>query len=347
MEIDMKEEIYNFIMVWFTVGISSCYCYVITKLVRKGTPRFLLFLPVLYLLFSLPLYLKALIFNIPVSFFVAWLTPFKLLLLVFGTGPLSNPSLSHTHFVTISCFPIKLKKPTTKPNDQNSGTLNINLAFLTHYAIKVFLFLLLTIVEYSKHMIPQMLNSFLICIYSYLALEVSLGAFAIVARTLLGIDADHPFDHPYLSTSLQDFWGRRWNRVASSCLKSTVFFPFLNGTSRVLGRKWAAISASVVTFIVSDVMHEIVFYYMDRVRFGWGVPTFFIFQGICVVIESTIKKKMKVALRLPQRVIGPLVFVFVIITFMLLVMPELLEHRVDDRVLGEYVALAQFLRIRD
>ncbi|XP_042029516.1 long-chain-alcohol O-fatty-acyltransferase-like [Salvia splendens] len=340
MEIDMKEEINNLIMVLFTIGISSSYCYGITKLVRKGIIRFLLFLPVLYLLYILPLYLKALIFNIPIAFFVTWLTPFKLLQLVFDTGPLSNPSLSLLHFVTIFCFPIKPhQKPTgpTKPNQPND---------LTHYAIKVLLFLLLTKVEYSKHMIPQMLNSFLICIYSYLALEITLGAFAVIARSLIGIDTDHPFDHPYLSTSLQDFWGRRWNRVASSCLKSTIFFPFLNGMSRILGRKWAAISASVVTFIASDVMHEIVFYYMDRVRFGWGLPTFFIFQGICVVIESTTKKKIKTTLRLPQRVIGPLIFVCVVTTFMLLVVPELLEHRVDDRVLGEYVALAQFLRIR-
>ncbi|XP_047958327.1 long-chain-alcohol O-fatty-acyltransferase-like [Salvia hispanica] len=346
MEIDMKEEVNNFIMVCFTIVISSCYCYVTTKLVRKGIIRFLLFFPVLYLLYNLPLYLKALIFNVPIAFFVIWLTPFKLLQLVFDTGPLSDPSLSFLHFVIISCFPIKIhQKPTSpkKPNGPNH-TLTINIPFLKHYAIKGFIFLFLTILGYFKHIVPQMLKSFLICIYCYLALEISLVVFAVIARILLGIDTDHPFDHPYLSTSFQDFWGRRWNRVASSCLKSTIFYPILDRASRILGRKWAAVVALVVTFVVSDVMHEIIFYYMDRVRFGWGLPTLFIFQGICVVIESTIKKKIKAKWRLPQRVIGPLIFVFNVISFMWLILPELLEHRVDDRVLGEYVALAEYIR---
>lgn len=343
---EMEEEINNLIMVWFTVAMSSCYCYGTTKLVPKGTIRFLLFLPVLCLFFILPLYLKAFIFSIPTAFSVTWLTSFKLLLLVFDKGPLSGPSPSLLHFVIISCLPIKLQKPTSpaKGNDQNSGTFNIDLAFLLHYAMKAFLFFLLTIMGYFKHMLPQRLVAFLICIYSYLALEMSLVAFAIVARILLGIDTDRPFDHPYLSTSLQDFWGRRWNRVAESCLKSTVFYPILNSMSRVLGRKWAAIVASVVTFFVSNLMHEIIFFYIGRVRFGGGILTFFIFQGICVVIESTLKKKIVAKRRLPQMIIGPLIFVFNLTTFVWLALPELMEHRVDDRVLEEYVALAVFVK---
>ncbi|XP_057765014.1 acyl-CoA--sterol O-acyltransferase 1-like [Salvia miltiorrhiza] len=352
MEIDMEEEMNNFIMVWFTVAMSSCYCYGTTKLVPKGTIRFLLFLPALCLLYILPLYLKALIFSIPTAFFVTWLTSFKLLLLVFDSGPLSTPSLSLIHFLTIYCLPIKLQKPTSptkqngpyKQNNQNSVTLNINLGFLIHYAIKGFIFYLLTIVGYNKHMLPQKLASFLICIYAYLGLELSLVAFAMIGRVVLGIEAARPFDHPYLSTSLQDFWGRRWNRVAAGALKSTIFYPTLNGTSRLLGRKWAAIVAAVVTFVVSDVMHEVIFYYMGRVKFGGGIPTFFIFQGICVVIESTIKKRMEAKWRLPQTIIGLLVFVFNLSTFMLLALPELLELRVDDRVLAEYVALGHFLK---
>lgn len=335
---DIEEEINNFIMVWGTVVMSSCYCYGTTKLVPKGTIRLLMFLPVLCLFFILPLYLNTVTLCVPTALFVTWLASFKLLLLVFDTGPLSIPSLSLSHFVIISCLPIKLQTNT------NTGCIKIDLCFVIHYATKGLVFIFLTILGYFKDKFPQKLVVFLICIYVYLALEICLVVVAVMAQVLLGMGVDRPFDHPYLATSFQDFWGRRWNRVCANSLKYTIFYPILNSTSRVMGRKWAAILALVVTFVVSDVMHEIIFYYLGRVRMGWGIPIFFIFQGICVAIESMLKKKIDGKWRLPQRIMGPLIFVFLVRTFMWLALPDLLELKVDDKVLEEYAALAAFVK---
>lgn len=343
-------------MVWSTIVVSSCYCYGTTKFTQKGTSRLFMFLPVLCLFLILPLYLKSFIFSIPTAAFVTWLTSFKLILLAFDKGPLYSPSLSLSNFVFISCLPIKLQKPTSptkekgphknlnKENDQNSGTLKIDLGFLIHYATKGLIFIFLTTLGYFKHLLPQKLVPFLICLYVYVSLEMTLVIFAVIAQLLIGLSVDYPFDQPYLSTSLKDFWGRRWNRVVSNSLKTTVFYPIFNRTSRVLGRNWAAILALVATFIVSDLMHEIIFYYMGRVRFGWGVPIFFIFQGICVAMESLIKKKIEAKWKLPQIIIGPLIFLFILTTFMWLALPELLEHKLDDRVLEEYVAVAKLVK---
>ncbi|KAI3456533.1 hypothetical protein Pfo_013196 [Paulownia fortunei] len=370
----MEGEMNNFMMVWSSILMSACYCYGISKLVPKGTIRFFMFLPVLCLFLLLPLYLNSVNLVVPTAFFATWLTTFKLLLLVFGTGPLSYPSLSLFHFVLIFCLPIKLqqatspkspplkdKKPPKKTwnkenldksllNDQkgghqnpNSNTYKICLRSLLHIAKKGLIFILLIGLGSYKDKFPRDILWFLICIYTYIGIEVLLGVIAIIGQVLLGAEVEPPFDEPYLSTSLQDFWGRRWNRVASSSLRSAVFDPTRHHTSRVLGRKWAAILALLVTFVVSDLMHEIIFYYLGRVRSGWGTPLFFLVQGLCVVIESMLKRKIDARWRLPQIIMGPLIFGFVICTFMWLVLPELLEHNVDDRALDEYAAVGAFV----
>lgn len=349
----MEKEINNLIMVWSTVAMSSCYCYGTTKLVPKGTIRFFMFLPIICLFFILPLYLKPITFCIPTALFVTWLTSFKLLLLVFDKGPLSSPSLSLTHFVIISCLPIKLLKPMSptkengshnKENDQIGGALKIDLGYLIHYAMKGLVFIFLTILGYFKHNLPQKLVEFLICMYIYLALEMSLVASAVVAQVIFGIEVDQPFGHPYLATSFQDFWGCRWNRVVASSLKATVFYPIYNNVSRVLGRKRAAILALVATFVVSDLMHEILFYYLGRRRLGGGIPIFFVFQGIFVAIETTLKRKLKWKRGLPQKVIGPLIYGFMVASFMWLALPDLMEQKIDDRALEEYAAMAAFVK---
>ena len=42
---------------------------------------------------------------------------------------------------------------------------------------------------------------------------------------LCGFELAPQFNQPYLSTSLSDFWGRRWNIVASSCLRFLIYEP--------------------------------------------------------------------------------------------------------------------------
>ncbi|KAL3643324.1 hypothetical protein CASFOL_014139 [Castilleja foliolosa] len=351
----MEEEIINFIKVWSSVHMSACYCYGISKLVPKGTIRFFMFLPVLCLFVLLPLSLNKVNLILPTAFCVTWLATFKVLLLVFGTGPLSSPSLSLSQFVFIFCLPIKLqwaRSPNSGPIREikhpkktwNQGNTNkIGLRSILRITKKFPIMIFLLFLGYNKHRLPRDIVLLLSCFFGFTGLETGLEAAAFIGRLSLGMQVEPPFDGPYSSTSFQDFWGRRWNRVASNSLRSTVFDPTLHYTSRTLGRKWAIILALLATFIVSDLMHEIIYYYMGRVRPGWGTLSFFLVQGLCVVIESTLKRKISSNWQVPQKIIGPLIFVFVLCTYTWLGFTELMEHNVTDRALEEYAAFGTFV----
>ncbi|KAF8095264.1 hypothetical protein N665_0338s0019 [Sinapis alba] len=65
------------------------------------------------------------------------------------------------------------------------------------------------------------------------------------------------FIEPYLATSLQDFWGRRWNLMVTAILRSSVFSPVRRICTHFLNLGWATIIGVLATFIVSGVAHEV------------------------------------------------------------------------------------------
>jgi hypothetical protein len=52
---------------------------------------------------------------------------------------------------------------------------------------------------------------------------------AAVLTSLAELDVVPPFDKPWLSTSLADFWGRRWNNTVSLTLRSLIYDPIVEG----------------------------------------------------------------------------------------------------------------------
>ena len=63
------------------------------------------------------------------------------------------------------------------------------------------------------------------------------------------LQIDPHFDSPYLSTSLGDFWGRRWNLSAGNVLRFLVYEPIQQGVAawvlhklRVIGQEAAAVT---------------------------------------------------------------------------------------------------------
>ncbi|KAJ6747843.1 LONG-CHAIN-ALCOHOL O-FATTY-ACYLTRANSFERASE 3-RELATED [Salix koriyanagi] len=67
------------------------------------------------------------------------------------------------------------------------------------------------------------------------------------------------FNKPYLATSLQDFWGRRWNRLSSNILRQTIYDPTQNVLVGFVGAGKARVLAMVTTLVISGVMHELMF----------------------------------------------------------------------------------------
>ncbi|KAE9452755.1 hypothetical protein C3L33_15343, partial [Rhododendron williamsianum] len=114
----------------------------------------------------------------------------------------------------------------------------------------VLLALFWPVYEYSDHIHPKvMLVSY--CFHMYFTLEIILATAAAVAQALFGLELEPQFDQPYLSTSVQNFWGRRWNLVVFRTLRSTVYELALCISAQVIGRKWASLPAVVCTFAVS------------------------------------------------------------------------------------------------
>jgi hypothetical protein len=85
-------------------------------------------------------------------------------------------------------------------------------------------------------------------------LEVGVGAAGVHGlivgmAQLLGRSVVGLLDHPFRSTLLTDFWGRRWNHLVHSNLAKGFYWPLARAGHRALG--------SVAAFAASGVMHTV------------------------------------------------------------------------------------------
>ena len=170
--------------------------------------------------------------------------------------------------------------------------------------------------DYGDQIHPKLIL-ILYCFHIYFSLEIILAIVAALAQALVGLELEPQFNEPYLSTSLQDFWGRRWNLMVTSIVRVTVYNPTRRSMTHVVGHKWASLLAVFTTFVVSGLMHELIFYYMGRLRPTWEIMCFFLLHGFCLVVEIVLKKSFFTVgnrWRLPCLISGPLTLGFVIIT---------------------------------
>ncbi|OVA17093.1 hypothetical protein BVC80_9047g55 [Macleaya cordata] len=369
MEVTIEHELQRFIEVWVTVFASLTYCYFISRsnIIPKGFIRLLSLLPIITIFTLLPFSLSSMIFSSPTGFLVGWLANFNLLLLAFDKGPLSSSSLSSNNislplFILLACLPIKIKQnPSPKiitkssqnsTDDQNqilssssSSSSKSNKPHKSHlyYGIQgSVLALVLCVYEYKHYLHPNLIL-LLYCILVFSAVELFLAMFAVLPRLLVGLEMEPQFNYPLLSTSLQDFWGRRWNLTVSGLLRSTVYEPVRNICTHNLGRWWARTIGILSTFVVSGLMHELVFFYMGRLWPTWDVTWTFVLQGVCLILEIELKEALKSRFRLHRLVSGPLTIGFVVVTGMWLYFPVygrvgvIVKMNEEIGILGEFV----------
>ncbi|CAK9150631.1 unnamed protein product [Ilex paraguariensis] len=354
----MEGEISICIKVYLVAFVSLSYCYFAGKIVPKGTLRLFTLIPVICLNLLLPLPLHTMHLGGSTAFFLAWLANFKLLLFASGKGPLSDPSLSLPRFIALACLPIKIQQATQFKNTNPSQnplkdqikenpspkTSQKGLKSVWNYAIKCLLIaIILRVYEYSDHIHPYILLGIYSC-HIYFGLEIVLAIVGGLARALLGIELEPQFDEPYLSSSLQDFWGRRWNIMVTRILHPTVYLPVLQTSARVIDRKWAPLPAIFSTFMVSALMHELIFYYLGRMWPTWELTCFFLLHGVCLMVELVIKKAVSGRWRLPLIITGPCIIGFVMVTAFWLFFPQFLRCNSMDRAIGEYTAMGAFVR---
>nr|XP_023891297.1 probable long-chain-alcohol O-fatty-acyltransferase 5 [Quercus suber] len=333
----MDGEIKSFIKVWSMAISSLCYCYYIVARMPKGVLRFLSLLPVLCLFLTIPFSLQSCYLGTPTAFLLIWLGNSKLLLFSIDKGPLSPPPNNLFQFICIACLPIKIKKDPYQPKVEKPRFLFVTKALL--------LAMILIAYDFKPNLHPYVLLGLYQC-HSYLAIEIILTLAASPARLIPGLRLEQQFNEPYLATSLQDFWGRRWNLVTVSILHSTVYKPVCHWSQHIIGSRWAAdlvpLLAVFMTFLVSGLMHEVLFYYLTRVPPTFEVTSFFIVQGICVIIEVVFKRKVITdRWRLHRAISRTLTIGFLVGTSVWLFLPQLLRNGVFDKAIREHSIVVQ------
>ncbi|PIN07315.1 Long-chain-alcohol O-fatty-acyltransferase [Handroanthus impetiginosus] len=337
----MDIEIQNFIKIWLTATASLIFCHQLAARIPGGAVRLLSLLPIFYLFTTLPLRLSSFHLGAPTAFYLVWLGNFKLLLFAFNQGPLSpNPPLSLLHFLSVALLPIKTKQAPSPNSSSRAIPFLVKCSLLT---------VIVNLYKYREFMHAYLILA-LYCCHVYLGVELVLAITAMPVRAVLGLELEPQFNEPYLTTSLQDFWGRRWNLVVTRILRPTVYHPVRRISTRVLGIRWAPAPAILVTFLVSGLMHEIIYYYLTRERPTWEVTWFFVLHGLLVVVEIGLKKALTGCVRLHSAVSGPLTVAIVAVTGGLLFFPQVTRNQLDVKAINEYSILVGFindiLRIR-
>ncbi|KAJ7963712.1 acyl-CoA--sterol O-acyltransferase 1-like [Quillaja saponaria] len=340
----MDGEIQSFIKIWITAITCLCYCYHIVSRIPKGFFRLLFLLPIFYLFTILPLTLSSIHLIGVTFFFLVWLANFKLLLFSFDHGPLSSPFPSNTiHFIFIASLPINIKQtpPDEKPVKPNASRLSK----LILLGIKVILIaMILRAYDYRDKLHPYLILALYLC-HIYLDVEIVLAICAAPARAIFGFELEPQFNEPYLSTSLQDFWGRRWNVMVTTILRPTVYNPIRQIARRFVGTRWSKLPAVIATFTVSGLMHEMLYYYPTRAPPTGEVLWFFILHGVSVAVEVEVKKALLPrGWRLHRAVSGPLALLFLAVTGNWLFLPQLLRNGVDMKAINEYAIMKEFVK---
>ena len=113
-----------------------------------------------------------------------------------------------------------------------------------------------------------------------LILLLHFGTFRIVALLWqsLGVKAKAIMSAPLRSTSLGEFWGKRWNLGFRQLSHELIFRP--------MHRKLGVESAGFLVFVVSGLIHDLVI--SLPARGGYGLPTiYFLLQGMGMTVEHS------------------------------------------------------------
>lgn len=113
-----------------------------------------------------------------------------------------------------------------------------------------------------------------------LILLLHFGTFQVIGLVWqsLGVKVKPIMSAPLRSTSLGEFWGKRWNLGFRQLSHELIFRPM----HRTLGPE----AAGFLVFVVSGLMHELVISLPARA--GYGLPTiYFLLQGAGMTIEHS------------------------------------------------------------
>jgi predicted DCC family thiol-disulfide oxidoreductase YuxK len=139
--------------------------------------------------------------------------------------------------------------------------------------------------ELARHASNPIVAGWIGMIGMILILHFGLFELASIGWKALRVDAPPIMNRPLRSTSVSEFWGRRWNAAFNDLAVRLVFRP--------VSRRTTIFSATLIAFAVSGLIHELVISLPAGA--GFGLPTtYFLVQGIGVLAErSPIGKRLR------------------------------------------------------
>ncbi|XAR65726.1 Long-chain-alcohol O-fatty-acyltransferase [Bertholletia excelsa] len=292
--------------------LSSSYCYYLVAKMRRGISRFIFIIPVLYFFFSLPWNFSSSFLRGIFAFFITWIASFKLLLFCFCKGPLVT-CRSLVDFVAITAFPVKIRDHHDLPSPSMDSETLLKLAGNV--------LLQLQLNSFAGQCDATQFTNFLYGTSVFIWFHTMLASDSSPVRFMPRYELVSLFNRPYLATSLQDFWGRRWNRMSSYILRVSVYEPTRETLAGLIGSGRARVVAIITTLVVSGIMHEVILYYITCGRRPtWEVTWFFILHGLFMGLEVAFRARYWSPL--PVFISVPLTVGFTVITSCwLLVLP--------------------------
>ena len=109
---------------------------------------------------------------------------------------------------------------------------------------------------------------------------------AIGASRVLGIELAENFNYPYLSRSIEEFWGR-WHMTLCRWFKDYLYIPL--GGNRVVAKRWCI--NIMIVFVLSGLWHG-----ANWTFIVWGA-----FHGFMLIINKILSKS-RITLAVPQAV---------------------------------------------
>ena len=184
-----------------------------------------------------------------------WIANFRLTIFCFGNGRLAHPAICRTFpaFLIALYFPLKVhvsQRKNSRDFEKENGANLSNVSsmrsggersmagqatsrsiieLLLATVVKVTLAYLVSRIYGNAASSSPYLSLFLQALIIFLALSGVYDILAVAVAVLASDLVIEPhFDAPYLSSSLQDFWARRWNLTISHVLKETVYEPIVS-----------------------------------------------------------------------------------------------------------------------
>lgn len=144
-----------------------------------------------------------------------------------------------------------------------------------------------------------------------------------------GVRVSELFKSPLKSSSLTEFWSRRWNLAFSEMTSLAVFRPL---------KKYGMVYATIGSFIFSGLLHEMAI--SLPVMGGFGMPfAYFVLHGILMAAEKS--NFMKVILQ--KKIVGRCwVLIWLLLPLPILFHPEFIQKILTPLYSGQYFINSTF-----